>query len=86
MSIEPLNFESIKSEERGWLDDTQVDILTIFETAINSSPNPDIDGKAKRFVSELLALAPEAISGRKPDEFAHTTWQLLINAASCIPS
>jgi hypothetical protein len=86
MSFEPLSFEPIKDDERSVLNsDVQLDILTLFETAINSSSYPNIDEKAKRFVIDLVAFAPEGKSGLDTDAFASATWKVLINTASCIP-
>lgn len=86
MSFEPLSFEPIKDDERSVLNsDAQLDILTLFETAINSSSYPNIDEKAKRFVIDLVAFAPEGKSGLDADSVASATWKVLINTASCIP-
>jgi hypothetical protein len=49
MSVESLDFESLKDEERGLLSDTDFNILSLFEGVINSSPVPNIDEKWKRF-------------------------------------
>jgi len=63
MSFEPLSFEPIKDDERSVLNsDAQLDILTLFETVINSSSYPNIDEKAKRFVINLVAFAQEGKS------------------------
>ncbi|TVY32742.1 hypothetical protein LSUB1_G007514 [Lachnellula subtilissima] len=88
MSSEPLNFEPIKDDERSVLNsDAQLAILALFETAIksNSSPYPNIDEKAKRFVTDLVAFAPKEKSGLDADIVASITWKVLINTASCIP-
>jgi len=86
MSFEPLSFEPIKDGERSVLNsDAQLDILTLFETAINSSSYPNIDEKAKRFVVDLVAFAPEEKSGLNAEAVASATWKVLINTASCIP-
>jgi hypothetical protein len=83
MSFEPLSFEPIKDDERSVLNsDAQLDILTLFETAMNSSSYPDIDEKAKRFVIDLVTFAPEGLDA---DAVASATWKVLINTASCIP-
>jgi hypothetical protein len=86
MSFEPLNFEPIKDDERSVLyNDAQYDILALFETAINSSSSPNIDEKAKRFVADLVAFAPEAKSGLNTNVMVYATWNVLINIAGCIP-
>lgn len=86
MSFEPLNFEPIKDEERSVLgSDAELDILAMFEAAVNSSSSPEIDAAAKPFVNDLVAFAPEAISGLNADCIARATWEVLINAACCIP-
>jgi hypothetical protein len=84
MSFEPLNFELIKDDERSVLNtDTRLDILDLFETAINSSSYPDIDEKATRFVTDLVAFA--AKSRLRTGVMSYATWKVLINIASCIP-
>lgn len=87
MSFEPLDFEPIKNDERSVLGtDTELAILKLFDTAINSSSSSDIDEKAKRFVTNLVAFASEKKSGIDQDDDAvSATWEVLINAASCIP-
>jgi hypothetical protein len=73
MSFEPLNFEPIKDDERSVLNtDTRLDILDLFETAINSSSCPDIDEKAKRFVTDLLAYTTKSRFGA--DVVTYATW------------
>lgn len=49
MSIEPLDFGSVKDEERDLLSDADFYINTLFESALNSTPEPNVDEKAKRF-------------------------------------
>jgi hypothetical protein len=84
MSFEPLNFEPIKDDERSVLNtDTRLDILDLFETAINSSSCPDIDEKAKRFVTDLLAYTTKSRFGA--DVVTYATWVVLLNVASYIP-
>jgi len=79
------SFGPIKDDERRVLKtDTHLDILTLFETAINSSSYPNIDEKAKRFV-DLVAFAPERKLELDANSVASATWKVLINTASCIP-
>lgn len=86
MSFEPPSFEPLKDDERSVLNsDPQLEILTLFETAINSSSYPNIDEKAKRFVIDLVAFVPEGKSWLDMDAVASATWKVLINTASCIP-
>jgi len=85
MSVEPLDFESLKDEERGLLSDADLHILNCFESAINSSPEPNVDEKAKRFVTDLIASAPERRSGTDAESFVMSTWQVLTYIASRIP-
>jgi hypothetical protein len=86
LSSAPLDFEPIKNAERSVLSyDTEHDVLALFETAINSSSSPDIDGKAQRFVTDLVAFALEGKEGRNLDGIEYATWEVLINAASCMP-
>jgi hypothetical protein len=80
MAFEPLSFEPIKGDERGVLNsDAQLDILTLFETAINPSPHLNIDEKAKRFVTDLVAFASEEKSGLDADAVASATWKVLLH-------
>lgn len=85
MSIEALDFDSLKDEERGLLSDADFHILTIFESAINSSPESNVDEKAKRFFTDLIALAPLRQSGIDAEFFVMSTWQILTYIASRIP-
>jgi hypothetical protein len=83
MSTEPLNFEPIKDEERSVFNShAQIDILELFEAAMNSSPEPNIDEKAYRFVADLLAF--DAKTELKPGMVALETWDVIINASACI--
>lgn len=53
MSFEPLNFEPTRDDERSVLNsEAQLNILTLFEAAMNSSSYLNIDEKAKHFVSQ----------------------------------
>lgn len=84
MSTEPLNFEVIKDDERSVLSsDTQIDILELFENALNSSSEPNIDEKAHRFITDLVAY--EAKSSLTPGMMALETWDVIINGSACIP-
>ncbi|KAH8656690.1 hypothetical protein BGZ60DRAFT_384614 [Tricladium varicosporioides] len=84
MSVEPLDFESLKDEERGLLNDTDLHILTLFESAISSSPEFNVDEKAKRFATDLVASAPDRQSGTDAESYVMSTWQVLICIASRI--
>ena len=86
MSIEPLDFGSLKDEERGLLSDADFYINTLFESVVNSSPEPNVDEKAKRFFTDLIALAPEKQSDIDAESFVMSTWQILTYIASRIPS
>jgi hypothetical protein len=77
MSVELLDFESLKDEERDLLSDANLQILTFFESAISSSPKPSVDEKAKRFVTDLIASAPDGQSGTNAESFVMSTWQVL---------
>ncbi|KAF4635581.1 hypothetical protein G7Y89_g2512 [Cudoniella acicularis] len=69
MTLEPLNFGSLHDDERGLQSDTLLEILTIFQTAISSSPEPNVDEKSKVFVTKLIAFSPESKSGLNTDSF-----------------
>jgi hypothetical protein len=85
MSTELLDFKSLKDEERGLLSDLDFHILILFELAINSSPEPNVNEKAKRFVTDLTASAQERQSGTDVESFVMSTWQVLTYIASRIP-
>ena len=56
------------------------------ESAINPSSEPNVDEKAKSFVTDLIACGPEKQSGLDAEYFATSTWQVLTYIASRIPS
>jgi hypothetical protein len=67
------------------LSDADLYILTLFELAINSSLEPNVDEKAKRFVTDLIASALEMQSGTNVKSSVMSTWQVLMYIASRIP-
>jgi hypothetical protein len=85
MSLEPLDFSPLKEEERGLQSDVESHILILFESAINSSLQPNIIEKAENFVTALLSCHLEKYSGVDEESFAMSTWHVLIYIASCIP-
>jgi len=85
MSVELLDFESLKDEERGLLGRSDLHILTFFESAIYSLPEPNVYEKAKHFVTDLIASTPERRSGADVESFVMSTWQILTYIASRIP-
>jgi len=85
MFSEVPNFEPLKDENRGLLNDTDLHILTLFESAINFSENTSAEGKANYFATELFAYAPKKTSGLDEDVFVMEAWQVLSYIASCIP-
>jgi len=85
MSLEPLDFLALKEEERGLQSNVESHILILFESAINSSPEPNIIEKAENFVTALLSCRLEKYSGVDARSFTMTTWHVLIHIASCIP-
>lgn len=80
MGDETLNFAPLKDEDSG-LDETDLLILSKFETAISSSSQPNIEEKAIRIVAGLIAFTPE-----EPAALASRTWQVLMRVASRIPT
>lgn len=83
MVAEPLDLEPIKDEERGLLSDPEFQILTMFESAIESSPS--LDEKAKHFVTALVASVPESQSDSDAEGMAMDTWQVLTYIACRTP-
>lgn len=81
MSNQPLNFESLKDEERGLLSETDFLILTKFELAFCSSPESNVAEKAIRFVADLVVSTPDVDT----ESFVTSTWQVLIHIATQIP-
>lgn len=85
ISSEPLSFESLKDERCLLNSDNQLTLLGFFENTINSSPDPNVDGKAKQFLDDLVAFSLEENSGLDSETVARVTWKVVINIASCIP-
>lgn len=84
MAIDSLDFEPIKDEERSVLNtDLQIDILGLFEKAIKSAPEANIEENAQRFLTDLVALTSKL--DPTEDFIVDDSWKALINAASCIP-
>lgn len=84
MTTEALSFEVIKDEERSVLgSDTEYDILNLLEAALSSSIEPNIDEKAHLFIKNLVPY--ETKSELKPGIITLDTWDVIINAAACIP-
>ncbi|CAH0054932.1 unnamed protein product [Clonostachys solani] len=81
MSNERLDFESLKDEARGLLNEVDLLILTKFETAISSSLEPNVEEKAIRFVADLILF-----DAKESESFVTSTWQVLTHIASRIPS
>ncbi|KAI1634984.1 hypothetical protein F4809DRAFT_651488 [Biscogniauxia mediterranea] len=84
MSGHALNFERLKDEELSLLStEDELSILDLFESAINSSPDPNVEEKSQRFTDGLIGLAPgkSLIDQTLP----RSTWSALNRIAGCIP-
>src|SRR4051812_26082877 len=79
MSIESLNFEFTKNEERGLLNDFNLQLLALLETAINLSPERSTEEQAMVFVKNLIGLAPEGQCDAKMELIVMNTWVSWIN-------
>ncbi|KAI1460134.1 hypothetical protein F4805DRAFT_418241 [Annulohypoxylon moriforme] len=83
MSGQALNFDRLRDEELSLLSlDDELDIVDLFESVINSSPNHDIKEISQRFIDGLIKLAP----GKSLDTqtLPRSTWFTLNRIAACI--
>src|SRR4051794_4248658 len=86
MSAEPLVFAALQDKFNAeGQRDTKVLILSLFEKAINSSPEPNVLDKAVLFVASLVSLAKENVSAPDDDSFVKTIWEVVISTATSIP-
>lgn len=75
---------SFKDEEEPYLlSENHWDILELFESVINSSPEPNVEQKTQLLVDGLIKLAP----GKEgPYEAFHSsTWYVFNRISGCIP-
>lgn len=80
-----IDLEPLKSEERGLLTDADLHLVNLFEAAMNSTTEININEIAQKFVTEVSKFAPKDQSGLDPISFVSSFFQVLIHIASRVP-
>ncbi|XXG95716.1 hypothetical protein Hte_001986 [Hypoxylon texense] len=83
MSRQALSFERLRDEECSLLStEDELDILDLFESVMNSSPDLDVEQTSQRFVDGLIKLAPG--KSLATQSLPRSTWSALSRIACCI--
>lgn len=80
-----IDLDPLKSEERGLLTDADLHLVNLFEAAMNSTTEININEIAQKFVTEVSKFAPKDQSGLDPISFVPSFFQVLIHIASRVP-
>ncbi|KAI0387354.1 hypothetical protein F5Y04DRAFT_274207 [Hypomontagnella monticulosa] len=83
MAANTVDFGQLK--ECDWISETGTQIINLLESALRLSSATTSDEKAKHFNDEVAKLYSEQQSEQKPEDFAWSVWETLIDIAAQIP-